>query len=115
MIKGMHLTVFTPKAEELRAFMRDKLGFAATDVGEGWLIFYPPEAEIGFHPSAEVYQELSFYCDDIHATMAQLKAAGVEFITDVGDDGYAWVTRFRLPDDQEVLLYQPKYTKGTST
>ena len=39
MIHGMHAIVYTPQAAELRAFIRDKLGFPFADVGDGWLIF----------------------------------------------------------------------------
>jgi hypothetical protein len=35
MIKGVHVTYYTPKAEELRAFLRDKLGLGHYDAGEG--------------------------------------------------------------------------------
>ena len=38
MIKGVHTMFYSSKAEELRGFIRDKLGFRSTDVGEGWLI-----------------------------------------------------------------------------
>ena len=40
MIKGVHTMFYSPKAEELRAFIRDKLGFPYSDVGDGWLIFF---------------------------------------------------------------------------
>jgi hypothetical protein len=34
MIKGVHAMFFTSHAEEMRAFIRDKLKFPFTDVGE---------------------------------------------------------------------------------
>ena len=37
-IRGVHTMWYSSKAAELRAFLRDKLGFSGTDVGEGWLI-----------------------------------------------------------------------------
>ena len=36
MIRGMHAMFYSSKADELRAFLRDKLGLRGTDVGEGW-------------------------------------------------------------------------------
>lgn len=113
MIKGVHTMFYTPKAEELRAFIRDVLGFPYTDTGDGWLIFDLPEADMGCHPSDRVYHEISFYCDDIHATVAQLQDKGVEFTADIEDAGYGLVTRFRMPGGVEAELYQPKYEKST--
>src|SRR5262245_13678572 len=111
MIKGVHTMFFTPQAEELRAFIRDKLQFSFSDVGDGWLIFDLPEADMCCHPSDRVYHEISFYCDNIHATVAQLQERGVEFTSEIKDVGYGWSTRFRMPGEVEVELYQPKYTK----
>lgn len=110
-------------APALRAFLRDALGFdRCTDVGGGWLIFDMPEADLGVHPSEgpegppkpvpSGTAELSFYCDDIHATVAALEERGVTFVRDVQDHGYGWVTAFEAPGDFQIQLYQPKYTKG---
>lgn len=35
MIKGMHGLFYTPNAEEVRAFIRDKLSLGHYDIGEG--------------------------------------------------------------------------------
>ena len=51
MIKGVHTMFYSSKEEELRAFIRDKLGLPGTDVGGGWLIFDLPEADMGCHPA----------------------------------------------------------------
>ncbi len=42
MIRGMHAMFYSSQAEALRAFLRDKLGLAANDVGGGWVIFDAP-------------------------------------------------------------------------
>jgi hypothetical protein len=44
MIRGVHAMFYTSEPEALRAFLRDKLGLPATDMGGGWLIFDLPEA-----------------------------------------------------------------------
>lgn len=117
MIKGVHTMFYSSRAEELRAFLRDKLGFSATDVGDGWLIFDLPEADIGVHPTEENGKEpsgthaISFYCDDIEQTVAELKARGVEFKGGIEDHGYGFVTFFKVPGDFYLQLYQPKYGK----
>ena len=45
MIRGMHAMFYSSQADALRAFVRDKLGLAGTDVGGGWLIFDALEAD----------------------------------------------------------------------
>lgn len=102
----------SPKAEEVRAFLRDKLGLPFTDAGDGWLIFDAPAADIGSHPANRTYHEISFSCDDIKATVDELKERGVEFTKEIEDQGWGLLTRFKLPDGSEVDLYEPKYDKG---
>jgi catechol 2,3-dioxygenase-like lactoylglutathione lyase family enzyme len=116
MIRGVHTMFYTSEPEALRAFLLDKLGFTATDVGHGWMIFDLPEAEMGCHP-AEAGQgapsgthNISFYCDDIEKTVTELKARGVQFTAPVSDMGFGLVTRFKVPGDFEVQLYQPRYS-----
>ena len=113
MIKGLHAMLYTPKPEELRAFIRDKLRFRFTDTGEGWLIFDMPEADLGCHPSDRVFHSISFYCDNIQKTVEELKSRGVEFTSDISEEEWGLLTHFRMPGDVEVELYQPKYEKRT--
>lgn len=120
MIRGVHTMFYTSEADALRAFIRDKLGFTHTDVGDGWLIFELPEADMGCHPADAVdgkrsgTHDISFYCDDIEATVAQLKDRGVEFTDGITDAGFGRVTHFRVPGGFEVQLYQPRYEKDFS-
>lgn len=120
MIKGVHTMFYSSQAEELRAFIRDKLGFSFTDVGDGWLIFDLPEADMGAHPAAPHgsgapgTHAISFYCDDIGQTVADLKRKGVEFTMDVEDHGFGLVTFFRMPGEVIVQLYEPRYVKRSS-
>jgi catechol 2,3-dioxygenase-like lactoylglutathione lyase family enzyme len=102
---------YTTDAEAARAFLRDKLGLPAHDVGDGWLIFDAPEVEIGCHPSEKRFHGISFYCDDIEKTVADLRDRGVTFKAPVKDQGYGLVTTFSIPGGGEVELYQPKYEK----
>src|SRR5688572_19370530 len=110
MIRGVHTMFYSSQAAELRAFIRDKLGFPSTDVGEGWLIFDLPEADMGCHPVDESGSpssgtaDVSFYCDEIEQTVADLKKKGVEFTADIEDHGYGLVTFFRMPGDFTVQL-----------
>ena len=117
MIRGVHTMFYTSKPEEMRAFLRDKLGFRSSDVGEGWLIFDVPEADMGCHPagaddsSRSGTHNISFYCDDIEKTVADLESRGVEFTQGISDEGFGLVTHFKVPGDFTVQLYQPWYEK----
>ena len=116
MIRGMHAMFYSSQAEALRAFLRDKLDLKGTDVGDGWLIFDAPEADLGVHPlegggPPSGTAAISFYCDDLAATVAELKTRGVEFTQAIEDHGYGFVTFFRAPGDLRVQLYQAKYRK----
>ena len=120
MIRGVHTMFYTSDAQATRAFLRDKLGFPYTDVGEGWLIFDLPEADMGCHPAGPEHDAhaapagthaISFYCDDLNATVAQLKAKGVEFAGGVQDQGWGLVTQLRIPGGITVQLYEPRYKK----
>ena len=117
MIRGVHTMLYSSEPEALRAFFRDKLGFPATDAGDGWLIFDLPEADLGCHPAdpeqgaVSGTHNISFYCDDIERTVAELTGRGVEFAGPVEDHGYGLVTHFRVPGGFQIQLYQPRYSK----
>jgi len=116
LVRGMHGMFYSSQADALRLFLRDKLGLRGTDVGGGWLIFNAPEADLGVHPTEgpepkSGTADISFYCDDIHASVREMKARGVEFTMDVQDHGYVLVTHFKAPGGFDVQLYQPKYRK----
>src|SRR2546423_420913 len=102
MIRGLHAMFYSSEADKLRAFLRDKLGLQGSDVGEGWLIFDAPEADLGVHPTdgkevASGTADISFYCDDINQTVSDLRSRGVEFTGAVEDHGYGLVTHFKVP------------------
>lgn len=116
MIRGMHAMFYSSEAQALRAFLKDKLGLSGTDVGGGWLIFDVPEADLGVHPTegsevASGTADISFYCDNIVETVADLRAKGVEFTQEVEDHGYGLVTFFKAPGGFKVQLYQAKYSR----
>jgi hypothetical protein len=48
-------------------------------------------------------------CDDIQATMKDLKAKKVEFSGEVKDQGWGLVTAMKVPGGGEMGLYQPKH------
>jgi predicted enzyme related to lactoylglutathione lyase len=114
MIKGVHTMFYSSEAAELRAFIRDKLGLPANDVGDGWLIFDIPEADMGCHPTDSQgppsgTHYVSFYCDDIDTTVKELAGRGVEFTDEISDVGYGMAIHFDMPGGVAVELYQPAY------
>ena len=117
MIQGVHTMFHSSDPDATRAFLRDVLRFPSADVGGGWLIFQMPEADMGVHPSDEQghhgrpagTHDVSFYCDDLRATVAELEGRGVEFTDPIKDVSYGLNTYFRMPGGIRVQLYQPHY------
>ena len=110
MITGVHAVMFSPDAEKVRAFLADTLGLSSVDAGGGWLIFALPPAELAVHPGEEAGRhELYLMCDDIHATLAELKAKGVPVAREVSDQRWGLVAAIRLPDGGEFPIYQPRH------
>lgn len=117
MIKGVHTMYYTSEPDALRAFIRDKLGFTFSDLGDGWLIFDLPEADMGCHPAgppgaASGTHHVSFYCDDLEKTVEELRTRGVEFVDEITDQGYGLAIHFKVPGGFELELYQPHYVKN---
>ena len=110
MITGSHVIVSSRDAEADRAFFADVLGHPYVDAGGGWLIFKLPPAELAVHPSdGPTGHELYFICDDLEATMADLRTKGVEFTEDVSEQRWGRLSRFRLPGGGQVGIYEPRH------
>ena len=119
-INGAHVLLYTPEAEALRATLRDVFGFPHVDAGHGWLIFALPPAELGVHPAesagpAGVHHQLSFMCDDITSTVADLRARGIAIKGEPKDEGFGVTTMMTLPGGVEVMLYQPRHAVAIAT
>jgi len=110
MITGAHAIIYSQQAEDVRAFLRDILGFDSVDAGEGWLIFALPPTELAVHPTdGPSRHELYLLCDDVNATVADLKAKGVEFSQPISDEGWGLLTAVRLPGGAELGIYEPRH------
>ena len=109
MINGVHAIVFSGQAGQLREFFADVLGLESVDAGGGWPIFALPPAELAVHPGGETRHELYLMCDDIHATVEQLRAKGVEISDSLRVERWGIVTSIRLPGDVELGLYEPRH------
>jgi predicted enzyme related to lactoylglutathione lyase len=114
MINGAHMVIYSRDPEADRAFFQDVLNYPHVDVGGGFLIFKLPPAEITVHPHrTSLAHELYFMCDDIEATMKELTAKGIEFTEGIIDEGWALLTRLRMPGGSEVAVYQPRHERAT--
>jgi len=114
-IIGTHAILYTSEPDDVRAIFRDVFGFEFVDAGHDWLIFALPPAELGIHPGdgptfdAGVRHQLSFMCDDLDATIAELRAKGVEVQDEIQNAGWGMTTTIVLPGGLDVMLYQPRH------
>jgi predicted enzyme related to lactoylglutathione lyase len=109
-ITGIHAIVFSQEAEKTRAFFADVLGLSSVDAGGGWPIFALPPAELAVHPTdGDGHHQLYVMCDDIHATLAELKGKGAEVAGEVSDEGWGLLASVRLPDGSEFPIYEPRH------
>lgn len=114
-IIGTHLLLYSSEAEALRALLRDAFGFASVDAGRGWLIFAMPPAELGVHPAegptqgSGVQHQIAFMCDDINATIEELRGKGIQIDGEPKNEGYGITVMMTLPGRVRVMLYEPRH------
>jgi hypothetical protein len=114
-ITGAHVLLYTAEPEALRATLRDVFGWKHVDAGDGWLIFALPPTELGVHPAegptwnSGVRHQFTLMCDDIHATIRELGAKGIEIKGDPEDEGWGVTVMLVLPGGLEVMLYEPRH------
>jgi hypothetical protein len=85
------------------------MGWSYVDAHDGWLIFALPPAELAAHPGDSPRHELSLMCDDIHATVADLREKGIEIRGEPEAAGFGVQVTMVLPGGVEVMLYQPRH------
>jgi hypothetical protein len=110
MIFGAHAIIFSKAPEEARALLKKVLGSKSIDAGGGWLIFPLPPAEIAIHPTDDAPEHhLYLMCEDIEATITDLRAKGITFTRAVHDERWGRITAIALPGGGELGLYQPRH------
>jgi predicted enzyme related to lactoylglutathione lyase len=111
-IIGVHAVTFTGDAERARAFFADVLGLAWVDAGGGWRIFALPPAELAAHPAEGAPRhELYLMCDDLEATVEELKARGVKFTAPMSEERWGVTTALEIPGGGELGLYEPRHPR----
>jgi predicted enzyme related to lactoylglutathione lyase len=89
------------------------------DVGQGWLIFKAPPAEIAVHPAEEAFVQghadekllgaiLYLMCEDLDAEIKSLAAKGVS-CGKVEAAPWGIATSIKLPSGASLGLYQPRH------
>jgi catechol 2,3-dioxygenase-like lactoylglutathione lyase family enzyme len=118
MITGFHTILYSDDAEATRAFFRDVLEWPSLDAGGGWLIFKTPPSEMGIHPSTGPageqwatipHHQASFMCDDLDATIADLRNMGVVVADEIEEEDYGRVTSMLVPSAGWLMIYQPHH------
>jgi hypothetical protein len=119
MITGVHTLVYASDPDLARAFFRDVVRLPHTDAGGGWLIFRTGPSELGLHPNKWEHEghlgatdqtfDLSLMCDDLAATVEDLRSRGAEFDGDVVEQSWGHTIRLRVPGAGAMTLYEPTY------
>jgi hypothetical protein len=119
MIAGAHFLLFSKDPEADRAFFKTMLEFPSVDLGDGWLLFALPPAELAVHPGNGEFVQMHaehpmpgalFYlmCDDLGSVIGLLKSKGVACANPVQAE-WGISTNVRLPSGGEIGLYQPAH------
>jgi hypothetical protein len=114
-IIGTHMLLYSSQADALRIMLRDAFGFKSVDAGGGWLIFALPPSELAAHPAegptyeSGIRHQITFMCDDIRATIADLRRRGVQIDGEPEDEGYGVTVMMTLPGGVQIMLYEPRH------
>ena len=129
MITAVHALIYSDDPAATRAFLKDVLKWPFVSDGDGsggpgsesgddpadWLIFRSGRSEVGVHPTSQGswssprHHEVSFMCDDIEATVAELTERGAEFEGSPEDRGFGVAVMVKVPGADPILLYEPKH------
>jgi hypothetical protein len=114
MINGAHIIVYSKDGNADRAFFKDVLGCTHVDVGDGWLIFGLPPAEVAIHPAAGEGEggghELYLMCEDVEKFVAQMTEHRIA-CTPVANRGWGLLTQLTLPGGGKLGVYQPRHAR----
>ncbi len=136
MITALHTLVYSDDPTATRRFFKDVLRWPFVsegdqgDAGIGgsgtggddpaeWLIFRSGPSELGVHPTSGVHEgtqysaprqhSIAVMCDDLDATVAELRERGAEFAGQPDDMGFGRGVLVRVPGADDMLLYQPQH------
>jgi hypothetical protein len=111
MIIGAHSILYSKNPEADREFLRDVLELPHVDVGEGWLIFGLPPAEVAIHPSNKNnVHELYLLCDDVERFVEAMRQREIT-CGPVQNRGWGLITMLSLPGGGELGVYQARHAR----
>jgi hypothetical protein len=111
MITGAHSIIYSTNPEADRAFLRGVLKLTSVDVGDGWLIFGLPPAEVAVHPSDKNdVHEFYLMCDDVNRFVAEMEKHGI-VTSPVEDAGWGLLTQVTLPGGGMLGVYEPRHAR----
>src|SRR2546428_5141014 len=111
MIIGAHSIIYSRSPEFYRALLCQLIDRPHVDVGDGWLIFGLPPAELAVHPS-ETNDVHEFYLmsDDIDGFVTEMSNRGVA-CGPVRNEGWGLLTQVTLPGGGKLGVYQPRHAR----
>jgi hypothetical protein len=111
MIIGAHSIIYSTNPDADRAFLRDVLKLTNVDVGDGWLIFGLPPAEVAVHPSdRNNVHEFYLMCADVEAFVAEMAKHNI-VCGPVQNQGWGLLTQVTLPGGGKLGVYQPQHAR----
>jgi hypothetical protein len=111
MIIGAHSIIYSKNPDADRAFLGDVLKLTNVDVGDGWLIFGLPPAEVAVHPSDKNdVHEFYLMVDDINAFISEMKENNIT-CGPVQDEGWGLLTQLTLPGGGKLGVYEPRHAR----
>ena len=115
-IIGLNTLLFSKEVEALHTAMRDVFDLPPEKDDRDYIHFDCPPARMELHtgppdfgvPAAgEPTHAVSLVCDDMEATVEELRAKGIEFRGEPKDEGWGKVIVMVLPGGVEMVVYEP--------
>ena len=111
MIIGAHTIIYSKKPDADRAFLRDVLKLTHVDVGEGWLVFSLPPAELAVHPAGKNnVHELYLVCDNVKHFVFALSRRKIK-CSPVQEHDWGLLTTVTLPGGGKLGVYEPRHKR----
>jgi hypothetical protein len=111
MITGAHSIIYSTNPEVDRNFFRDILKLTNVDVGQGWIIFGLPPAEVAVHPATtNNLQELYLMCNDIKEFISEMVKHNIA-CSEIQNQGWGLLTQLTLTGGGNLGVYEPRHAR----